>query len=62
MNDLILSALARERSECLQRQARQARSLRTGAARPPRLRALFACALAWVGGACYKLSDALSER
>jgi len=60
MNDLTLRALAREHSECLQKQAREARSLRGGAARPrPLLRSWFAGVFARVGGACYKLSDAL---
>jgi hypothetical protein len=62
MNDLTLSALVRERGESLQRQAREARSLRSDAVRPHWLRALFAGAFAWVGSACYKLSDALAER
>jgi hypothetical protein len=62
MNDFMLSALARERGECLREQARQARSLRSGGARPNALRSLCASVLAWAGSACYKLSDALAER
>lgn len=65
MNDLILSTLARERGESLQKQAGEARRLRSGAARPQRahrLRRLFAITFAWVGSACYKLSAALAER
>jgi hypothetical protein len=62
MNDLYLSALARERGERLREQAREARSVRADATRPNPLRALCASALAWVGSACYKLSAALAER
>jgi hypothetical protein len=62
MNDLYLSALARERGERLRAQAREARSVRAGAACPHPLRSLFASVFAWVGSACYKLSDALAER
>jgi hypothetical protein len=62
VNYEIISSLAREKRDELYEQAKNERAIRVSERRPRSVRRSIASAFETVGGACYKLSNALAER
>ena len=62
MNELIVNSIVRQRRDELIEQAKSERAIRDSEPAQRSVRRSIASAFASVGGACYKLSNALADR
>ena len=62
MNEFTVNAIVRQKRDELYEQAKSERAIRDSGSARSSLRRTIAGAFASVGGACYKLSNALADR